>query len=522
MKLNKKYGGIWVPAMLAFFIALIPTLTHPWPFTVDIFNSVHIAKVYSHYGLTLMDPLVDPNTGSRIGYPPFFSLVIAALGTLLKIDYLQVARFLQPVLAFSVVLSVSYVAKQFYGEVAGISAGFLIMSSYLFSRLVSPLAETMALIFVPLAVYFYYRSVMDRNYKYGILSSSMFLLVVLTHQATTLILFLVITSIALVLGILRRKISFFTGYAVFLALPAIAAVLAAIFLMFAAPDFVGKISTQGLTAVTGYITSLPVNEPISNLKYVVYLGILLLFAVFGGILALKKRRNEDVLVLVWILVVFLTSKAYWFGVNVLSIRLLVHLLIPFSILGGLGLSYLYEDFKKQEFPHSRVRSGFLIATFVVASLFAVTTVEDPNFGVLPRYTNTADFKTPQIAPPTESDADLANWFNRNGDGKSLVISNNYFTTQFLSATTVQPTGSSKTSQNCIWSCFNQSELNEVGAGYFVYDKRLIYSKNTTQIISTGLFMFNVGSLIPTNARLVYENTDYAVFKLGNDNLTKKK
>jgi hypothetical protein len=502
----------WViPAVIAFFIALIPTLTHQWPFTVDIFYHIHIAEVYSHYGLTLTDPLIDPNMESKIAYPPLFSLVIATLGAVLKIDYFQVARLLQPVLAFSVVLSVSYVAKKFYGEIAGISAGFLIISSYLFSKLVSPLPETMALIFMPLAVYFYYKSVMDKKYKYALISSLLFLLVILTHQATTLILFLVVTSIALILGILRRKIRFFTSYIMFLAVPMIIVILAATEILVVSPDFIQKILTYGITAVTGYSTSLPINDPISNLKYVAYLGILLIFAIAGGIVALRKRRTEDVLIFVWILVVFLISKAYWFDINVPSIRLLVHLLIPFSILGGLGLSYIYEDFKKKEFPSIKVRSGFLIATFVVASLFAVTTVEDPNFGVLPKYTNTVDFKIPQIAPPTESDVNLADWFNKHGDKKSVVISNNYFTTQFLLATTMQSIGSSTTSENCIWSSFNKSELNKIGVGYFVYDKRLIYSKNSTKITGTGLFMFNIQRLIPSNARLVYENENYKIF-----------
>ncbi|MCE7698067.1 MAG: hypothetical protein K8E24_004260 [Methanobacterium paludis] len=158
----------------------------------------------------------------------------------------------------------------------------------------------------------------------------------------------------------------------------------------------------------------------------------------------------------------------------------------------------------------------MIATFVVASLFALTTVEDPNFGVLPKYTNTANFKTPQIAPPTESDVDLADWFNKNGDKKSVVISNNYFTTQFLSATTIQPTGTSTTSNICIWSSFNKSTLNENGVGYFVYDKRLIYSKNSTKIIDNGSLMFNIQRLIPSNATVVYENNDYEIFTFLNN------
>ena len=41
----------------------------------------------------------------------------------------------------------------------------------------------------------------------------------------------------------------------------------------------------------------------------------------------------------------LLSKAYWFGINVISYRVLVYLLIPLSILGGFGLSQVYYKFK---------------------------------------------------------------------------------------------------------------------------------------------------------------------------------
>ena len=385
----------------------------------------------------------------------------------------------------------------------------------------------MALVFVSLTVYFYYKSVMDKKYKYALISSLLFLLVILTHQGTTLILFLVITSIALILGILRRKIRFFTSYLIFLAIPVIVVVLTAAAIWIVSPDFIQQILISGVKAVTGYMTTLPTNEPISNLKYIAYLGVLLTFAIAGGIVALKKRRTEDILILVWILVVFLISKAYWFGVNVYSIRLLVHLLVPFSILGGLGLTYLYDDFKKKEFPSVKVRSGFLIAIFVIASLFAITTVEDPNFGVIPKYTQTdipdGGIKIPQIVPPTDSDSDLAKWFQENGDKKSGITSNNYYTNQFLLAVTDQPIVSPSNSAFYVgwrFSTLNESIFNYKNISYFVYDKRLTFSSSygLEKKITVNSFVFfnrdyNLKELIPSYAKLVYENNDYIVFKL---------
>ena len=260
---------------------------------MDIFVHIHIAQVYGQYGLVLVDPLIDPPIGTPIAYPPLFSYLLLFLVDLLKIDYFQLARVLQPIFAMSIVLSVSYVAKKFFGDVAGISAGFLILSSYLFGRILTPLPETLVLIFVPLAVYSYYKSITDKKYKYALLTSLIFFLIILTHQATTLILFLIITAITLILGILRREKRFFSSYAIFLSIPIIASAVAIFAVLLINPQFVDKILNYGLTAVTGYSASLPVNEPISDLKYVVYLGIVLIFVFIGAVLAFKRRENKD-------------------------------------------------------------------------------------------------------------------------------------------------------------------------------------------------------------------------------------
>ena len=68
---------IWIiPAVVAFLIALIPTLTYQWPLTVDIFVHVRAAEVFSHYGLTFVDPMINPPRGAPEIYPPLFNYVL--------------------------------------------------------------------------------------------------------------------------------------------------------------------------------------------------------------------------------------------------------------------------------------------------------------------------------------------------------------------------------------------------------------------------------------------------------------
>ena len=531
MKLNIKQINslLWIiPGLIAFFIALIPSLTYQWPLTMDIFIHIHIAQVYSHYGLVLVDPLIDPPAGTFIAYPPLFSFLLLFLVNLLKIDYFQVARILQPFFAMSIVLSVSYVARKFYGDIAGISAGFLILSSYLFGRILTPLPETLVLILVPLAVYSYYLSIKDKKYKYALVASLIFVLIILTHQATTLLLFLIITAFTLILGILKREIRYFYNYILFLSIPIIGAVIAIIAIMLIAPDFVEKISTYGITTVTGYSTSLPVNESISDLKYAVYLGIVLIFVTFGAVLALKRRENKDLFMIIWIAVILIMSKSYWFGVNVYTIRLLVHLLLPLSILGGMGLSYLYLDYKKKEFPSKTVRTGFLIAIFVISSLFAVSTVTDPKFPVIPKYDlGNAQMANPQIVPPSSSDIDMANWFNQNGNKSRSVLITNVYSGKILLALTGQPIATinamapyyldgSKTTSNLTM------KLKNTSIGYLVYDKRLkIYSNDNSTRVSYQNFVYyssDIHGIIPSYARIVHENDNYIICEINQDQL----
>jgi asparagine N-glycosylation enzyme membrane subunit Stt3 len=516
---NRYCKFIWIiPAVVAFLIALIPTITNQWPLTVDIFVHVRAAEVFSHYGFTFVDPMINPPRGAVELYPPLFSLVLVFLGSIFKINYFIVARILQPFLAFFVVLSVSYVAKKFYGNIAGISAGFLVMSSYLFTRLVSPLPETMAIIFVPLIVYLYYQSVVTKKYKYALMASFLFLIVLLTHQSTTSLLFLIITSITIVVGILKRDRIYLISYALFLSIPLISAlILAAVaFLLF--PSLAHKILTYAITLIK---TSVPYNDPISNSKYLVYLGIVLIFMIIGSIQAVKRRATKDLFLIVWVIVIFLMSKSYWFGVNVYTIRFLVHLLLPLSILGGMGLSYLYLNYKKKEFPSKSIRTIFLVSIFVISTLFALVTVTESNFQVIPQY-NTQPYGSthlvvPQLAPPTISDEELANWFNQYGDNKSTVVSNDYETNLFLVSTTNQAIANVQSSTHIIERGFNTTELAQKKVGYFVLDKRLTFSNINQKTIVSGFIYYNtnynVTSSLPANAQLVYQNQYYDVYKI---------
>ena len=525
MNINKNLfkSLIWIiPAIIVFFLALIPTLKYQWPLSWDIIYHVQYAQVYAKYGFVLKDPLLNAPFGQEIGYPPLFHFLIVALGAISKVNYFQIARFLQPFIVMFIVLSVSYVTRKFYGTIAGIAAGFLIISSFLLgNRLIYPLPENLALIFLPLSVYFYYYSIKIKSFKYAILAGSIFIIVALIHQAATLILFLIITLFTLIELFFYRNTSVLKNYCAFFLCLITISVIGVVALLIVSPNFIHSIINEGIKAGTGYGTSLTTNQPLGILSYLWNLSYLvLIFALTGTIIAIKKRRKKDVFILSWAILMILVSYAYVFGVNVISYRLLVYILIPLSILGGFGVSWVYyklKDYKKFSSPN--YRTAFLIIIFTLATISGIIIVNDPNnfsFNISNQY------GTFQIAPPSSSEIDLARWFNEYGDKSKSIMSNDLFPLSFVTT----QTGMSLTSDVSFDNFSNntpESTLKQNGVYYIVLDKRLSLNSTNGTLYKLSydaefynIYYYsedihsNINEILPNYIKVVYENKDFIV------------
>jgi asparagine N-glycosylation enzyme membrane subunit Stt3 len=513
---------IWIiPAITVFFIVLIPTLKYSWPLSWDIVYHVQYAQIYAHYGFVLNDPLLNAPSGQNIGYPPLFHLLIAGLGTVLKIDFFQVARFLQPVLAMLMVLSVSYVTKKFYGKIAGISAGFIMLSSYLLTRMVLPIPENFALIFLPLAVYLYYRSIKEENLKYALTAGVIFIITVLIHPLAPQIIFLIITEFTILALLLNRNLAALKNYGAFLIFLIILLIVGSVTLLSLKPSFFFSLMHQGLTLISS-VTNLSYNQPMNTLSYLKNIGsLVIIFAIVGGLFALKKIEKAHIFILVWILTMFLLSKSYWFGINIITYRILIYLIIPLSILGGFGVSQLYYKFKEYNIVSSRsFRSGFLIIVFALSTFLGVLAVENPNIAT---FGTTTTLGYIQIAPPSNSEVDMAQWFNENGDKNRSVLISNLYSGYFLAAESGMPIhyGFEYYNKSTPLSVFEKKKI-----GYIVYDKRLTFkSKNRTICIKLVYSQFNplyyfsgdihanIHKIIPDFVKVVYENNDFIICKV---------
>lgn len=518
--LNQLKKIIWItPSILALIIALIPTFKYQWPLSWDIVYHIQYAMVYSKYGLVLTDPLLNAPFGQKIGYPPIFHFLIAFLGMITKIDFFQIARALQPFLAMFIVLSVSYVARKLYGTIAGVSAGFLLISSLLVSRIILPIPENLALIFLPLSIYFYYLSLKDKILRYAFISGIFFLIIILTHQAAALILFLVITSITMVEIILNRDINVYKNYGGFLLLGGLLVLVGLLVLFLWQPDIINSILNQGISAATGFITSISTNRPLNIQGYIESFGYLALISALVGIFfSARKRRRKDLFVLTWIIITFLLSIAYYFGINVISYRMLIYILIPLSIIGGFGLCQIYyklKDYKR--FSSYKLGTILLIGIYVFSAASGFLTVLDPEIASFKVKTQ---YSTLDIAPPSPSMVDLAGWFQRHGDRNRSILTNNLFTGTFLATVADMPIhyGFEDFNKN-----IPESAFKEGGIGYVVLDKRLSlsYNNQTLRLVKVNsefyplvYFSKNISSslseLLPDFIKVVYENQDYIV------------
>ncbi|WP_300426710.1 hypothetical protein [Methanobacterium sp.] len=531
ISINRKKYLILIPAFVALVMALIPTIKYQWPLGWDIIYHVQYAQIYAHNGFTLINPLLNAPVGQKIGYPPLFHFLIAAIGTGLGIDFFQVARLLQPLLAMSIVLSVSYVAYKLYGEIAGIGAGFLMLSSMMVERIIVALPENLALIFLPLAVYLYYRSIEDKQLKMAILGGLMLILVIGTHHAATLCLVLTIIAITIMELVVYRDynvlINFMGFFLLILGVAAVGVVAIQIF----TPELLQTLMQQGIIAITGISTSLNYTRSLGIYSYLGHIGILvIIFSVLGAGFALKNHHRKDNMIIVWIMTMIILSNAYLFGINVITYRVLIYLLIPLSILGGYGikiscckLQKFNEKKKYLQFSSTNIMVGFLVVILAISTLSALLTVTDSNIAV---YSVKNEFGKVQIAPPSNSEVDLANWFRENGNHSRSVVISNQFTGMFLATEAGMPLNYGFAH----YALKNQTDtqllrLKELNVGYLVYDKNLVLpveDKNNpiymrsiySEFFSLYYFSKNITQnfleIKPDYATKVYENDEFIV------------
>jgi asparagine N-glycosylation enzyme membrane subunit Stt3 len=464
---NRKHLLFFLPAIVAFFIALIPTLKFQLPLSWDVFFHIHMARLYLEHGIIIWDPLTYAPFGRPIYYPPGFHFFIAILSKLTAIDLLKITRLIQPFLAFSVVLSFTYLVCKLYNLSVGFLAGLLLIITLPFYRFMLPIPESMVMIFLPLAIYFYYQGLEKNIYPHILVSGVLSGLNLLIHPSSGVLVILVLGFYTFILKLVGRNI--FLKYFLLYATLAI---------------FIASWWWVPLLLNYGYafhVTTIIV--PLSD--YPRIFGITLIFAPLGGYLLLKNKGNKDLLILTWLIILLISSQIYLMGIPILSDRVLYYAVLPTTIMAAYGLSYMLGYFERN--PHKKqfyyILTSFLVISIIISG-FWVASISKTNVST--------------------SQLDVAYFFRNNGDKSSVVISADYTLESVIVSISRQPVsrggyGASKLKElninKYVSFNFTKSDINRDNVGYLV-----LYSNN---------------QVTPPYSTIIYQNKDYKIYKIKN-------
>ncbi|RAP46318.1 MAG: hypothetical protein BZ135_03785 [Methanosphaera sp. rholeuAM6] len=485
--LNKNYY-LLVPVVLALILVLIITLSNSYPLSWDIYTHINYALSYMHDGITSVDYLLNAPEGKIIGYPPLFHVLLIIFSYISGGSLLASARVIQVVLTVCNVFTVCYVAKEFFDEKVGFFAGILLISSFMFTRFLLPIPETLAMIFFTLSVYFYYKASSEANFRYSLLVAFLSLLTLATHFSSFVYLMLLLVVLTIVQTVLLKNFDAVEYYAYVIIPIFFIGIVMLVFLFVISPSFLGQL-LKGLFSLISNPFDLFMGQVAMGLeRYIRCIGLIpLLFAVIG--LYYSFRNKEFLFVASWSLIAFLITNLHWFGVPVYTFRLLLYLIVPLVMLGGYAIPVLLDSFNVSK-KHTKI---FIIALIILSFGLGIVHLSDSS---VTNYSVVTEQSTYQIAPPTLEEQEIISFFENETTGNKSVLTNNLFFGTVISSIDDMPlhygfdiyTNKSLTKSN-------SNSLKEEKIGYILYDKSLIVN-NTSEYNNLDVIYVN-GSYYPS-------------------------
>lgn len=370
-------------------------------------------------------------------------------------------------------LSFAYVAYKLYGSVlVGVTAGFFIFFSVVFQRFILPGPENLALILFPLVIYGFYLSIQNKSYKYASISGIIAGVVFLTHTLSASFLLLVTSIYAILISLKDKSILKY-------------------WLVFVVSTFlVASIWWAPLLIKYGLVFNSGGDSPymVSLLSYPKFFGVLtLLFAFLGAIPMIKRRSRQDILILISLISILLVSNLNYLGVPILSNRFLTFALFPLVVMAGVGVKYLKTVIEEKNI--SKKCYGIFIACVYISSvMIGYSMLADVDSGFL-------------WLRASNGELDIAEWFQENGDKKSVVVAYN-FRDPFIVAISRQPVATGGYGQGIVHTLdiqkyadggMNQSDYINDNVGYVVLPSSMNAPPYTTLAYKNSyyqIFTFN--------------------------------
>jgi len=469
---NKNKNLIFIPIIVSILLALYLTLTTNGPLSWDVYTHINYALAYMMNGITTVDPLLNAPTGKTIGYAPLFHFILIGLSKCVGSNLLLAAEILQPILACISTVIVIYVSNKFYDRLSAAASGMLLLSSFMFTRLILPIPETIAVIFFTLAIYFYYIAIDKEKYSYIFYSVIMTLLILSVHFSTFVYVTLIVTVLSAIYLLVSRKTQVIKSYLLWI-IPLIALLaLGFIFLSMISPDKASSLFGGVMSIISNPLSLFMGQKAMGLERYIKCVGILpLIFGIIGLYYSIKNKKH--MFICIWALVAFIITNLHWIGIPVYTYRLLIYFVVPASILGGYGFTQLLDELSTR---YKNTTSILITAFIILTVISACLSLTDESV----KYSSvTTEQSTFHIAPPLGEEQEVIDYFKSQNATNKSVLTNNLFFGMIISSNKAIPLHysfdiyASPSSRKASYSY-----LEDENIGYIVYDKSLVLNNKT--------------------------------------------
>ncbi|OED30276.1 hypothetical protein [Methanosphaera sp. WGK6] len=475
-KLNLRLTSknFWIlPALLVLILALIVTLSSNWPLSWDIYIHINYAITYLHHGLTSVDPYLNAPHGKVIGYSPLFHILLIIASIITQGSFINAARLLQVIVPVICVLIVMFISYKLYDEVAGFTSGLLLISSFIFTRMILPIPESIAILFFIVGIYFFYLSTLENKSKvYSLFSAIIALLILSIHFSSFIYYVILLTALMVTQTVIDRRSNIITSYIIVCLVIGFMGVVA-LFLLFSSNSHYLTQILDGIFSITSDPFSLFINQKAMGLeRYIKCIGILpLIFGVLGLFYSFKNK--ELLFISCWALITFIFSNLHWFGIPVHTFRMLIYFIMPTVILGGYGVS---KFIKQVSYKNIKIGKILIILLIIISFGFGYSAINDTS---TTNSSTSTEISTFQIAPPTVDETEVITWFNtEDTQNKSILINNQYFGTIISSVDEIPLHYAFDVYTNKSLTKSSYTTLKNESIGYIVYDKSLVLPNST--------------------------------------------
>lgn len=467
---NKKL--MLIPILISFIVALYVTISTNGPLSWDIYTHINYALAYMINGITTTDPLLNAPAGKTIGYAPLFHILLIISSKITGLSLINTAQLFQIIFSLISTVIVVYVTNKLYNSTAATVSGILLLSSFMFTRLLLPIPETISVIFFILGVYFYYISIDNEKLGYVLCSVIMALLILAVHFSTFVYFVVLVSVLSAVYLIISRKLMVIKSY-LMLMIPLIVILIFGFMLLNSISPTKSVELLNGVFSIVNDPMSLFMGQKAMGLeRYVACVGLIpLIFGIFGCFYSIKNKKH--LFITLWAFLAFVITNLHWIGVPVYTYRLLIYFIIPLVILGGYGFCELLDNFNLSS------RRFIIIALVVLLVLMGVSltySLSDESFKYSSVNTTYSKF---HIAPPSAEESEVIDWFKTQNITNKSLITNNLFFGTVLSSSDVIPLHysfdvyTSPNSRKASWSA-----LNDENIGYIIYDKSLVLNNSS--------------------------------------------